>query len=127
MEEGKDFLKPKDIEGLSPTEAYWRGRCEKSEEENKKPLEILKNQLWHTSTDKLLRGSIGAGSTIIYGTNPKIIIGTAFGAGGVVFGIASLFLPVSIIGTAVSFTIGIMGIIIALGERIFKRTPKNRG
>ena len=126
MQEEEDSLRLDDIERLSPTEAYWRGRCEKAEEERKELLELLKNQLWHTSTEKLLGGSIGAGSTIIHGADPKII-GTAIGAGGLAFGIASFFLPVSPIVIAVSFTIGVVGIVMALGERIYKRTPSSHG
>jgi hypothetical protein len=107
MEEGKDFL-TEEIDKLSAREAYWRAKYEKTEEERMELLELLRSQLWNASTDKLLKGSIGAGSTVLYGADSKII-GTAIGAGGIVFGIASLFLPVSLIGTAVSFTIGIMG------------------
>ena len=99
-----------EIKKLSPIEAYWKGRYEESEKEREDLLELLRTQIFHSSTAELTRGSIGAGSTVIYGFDPTSI-GIAVGIGGITFVIASLILTLT---HSIALALSAVGIAIAI-------------
>ena len=124
MEEAKEkSQKREEIEALS----YYKGRYEELSRFNQELLQLLKTQLIHLSTERMTRGSIGPGSKIyqISGMQFRVrYISIPFTVMGVGFGIASSFLSLNPLVTAISLIIGLGSLSSAFIEWLDERKQK---
>lgn len=124
VEDGKLAPEVHNLENITPEqmsalEAYRRGRHEELSLRWDDLKKLLETQIWHSQTASLTRGSIGAGSTVVYGLDPEPV-GVALGLVSAIIGIASFFLfePAVTVG-AFATTGG--SLVIGLWPRFIKR------